>query len=156
MSILTRKYPFTSSSHWLRDSAVYCTVVFLIMYLLQPFGFSMYPLLVGGRDSLILNKIDRKLKRGDICLYRRDTGIYVTHSVHHVDKAGIYLLGESQTGIEGPLSMDHMLAYAEGFVRKGKLYSCSNLLYRFFHEIWIILRPARPMFIKAYRKVMRY
>lgn len=123
---------------------------------LTPFGFSMYPLLVGGRDSLILNKIDRKLKRGDICLYRRDTGIYVTHSVHHVDKAGIYLLGESQTGIEGPLSMDHMLAYAEGFVRKGKLYSCSNLLYRFFHEIWIILRPARPMLIKAYRKVMRY
>ena len=123
---------------------------------LTPFGFSMYPLLVGGRDSLILNKIDRKLKRGDICLYRRDTGIYVTHSVHHVDKAGIYLLGESQTGIEGPLSMDHMLAYAEGFVRKGKLYSCSNILYRFFHEIWIILRPARPMLIKAYRKVMRY
>ena len=42
MSILTRKYPFTQSSHWLRDCAVYCTVVFLIMYLLQPFGFSMY------------------------------------------------------------------------------------------------------------------
>ena len=116
----------------------------------------MYPLLVGGRDSLILNKIDRKLKRGDICLYRRDTGIYVTHSVHHVDKAGIYMLGESQTGIEGPLSMDHMLAYAEGFIRKGKLYSCSNFFYRFFHEIWMILRPARPMLIKAYRKVMRY
>lgn len=123
---------------------------------LTPFGFSMYPILVGGRDSLILNKIDRELKRGDICLYRRDTGIYVTHSVHHVDKTGIYLLGESQTGIEGPLSMDHMLAYAEGFIRKGKLYSCSNSLYRFFHEIWMILRPVRPVLIKAYRKVMKY
>lgn len=42
MSILTRKYPFAQNSHWLRDCAVYCTVVFLIMYLLQPFGFSMY------------------------------------------------------------------------------------------------------------------
>ncbi len=42
MSFLTRKYPFPQSSHWLRDCAVYCGIVFLILYLLQPFGFSMY------------------------------------------------------------------------------------------------------------------
>jgi len=123
---------------------------------LTPFGFSMYPVLVGGRDSLILHKIDRDLRRGDICLYRRDNGIYVTHSVHHVDKMGIYLLGESQTVIEGPLSMDHMLAVAEGFIRKGKLYSCSNANYKFWHEIWMVLRPFRPLLIKIYRKVMKY
>ena len=42
MSILTRKYPFTLSSHWLRDCSMYSVIVFLILYLLQPFGFSMY------------------------------------------------------------------------------------------------------------------
>jgi len=42
MSFLTRKYPFPISSHWLRDCAFYCVIVFLILYLLQPFGFSMY------------------------------------------------------------------------------------------------------------------
>jgi len=42
MSFLTRKYPFPQSSHWLRDCSVYCAIVFLILYLLQPFGFSMY------------------------------------------------------------------------------------------------------------------
>ena len=42
MSYLTRKYPFPISSHWLRDCALYCVIVFLILYLLQPFGFSMY------------------------------------------------------------------------------------------------------------------
>ena len=42
MSILTRKYPFPQSSHWLRDCSIYCIIVFLILYLLQPFGFSMY------------------------------------------------------------------------------------------------------------------
>ena len=40
MSIFNRKYPFRQSDHWLRDSAVYCVVVFLILYFLQPFGFS--------------------------------------------------------------------------------------------------------------------
>ncbi len=44
MAFLNRKYPFfVSSNHWFRDAAIYCCVVFLILYLLQPFGFSMYP-----------------------------------------------------------------------------------------------------------------
>ena len=42
MSLLTRKNPFTSGSHWLRDCAMYSVIVFLIMYLLQPFGLTMY------------------------------------------------------------------------------------------------------------------
>lgn len=42
MSFLTRKYPFPKSSHWLRDCMMYSAIVFLILYLLQPFGFSMY------------------------------------------------------------------------------------------------------------------
>ena len=42
MSFLTRKYPFPQSSHWLRDCALYSVIVFLILYLLQPFGFSLY------------------------------------------------------------------------------------------------------------------
>ena len=42
MSFLTRKYPFKPSEHWLRDSIFYGVVIFAILYLLQPFGFSMY------------------------------------------------------------------------------------------------------------------
>ena len=42
MSILTRKYPFPQSSHWLRDSIIDSAIVFLILFLLQPFGFNMY------------------------------------------------------------------------------------------------------------------
>ena len=42
MSILTRKYPFKQSGHWLRDSIIDSTIVFLILYVLQPFGFNMY------------------------------------------------------------------------------------------------------------------
>ncbi len=43
MSFLSRKYPFPKSSHWLRDCMIYSIIVFLILYLLQPFGFSYYP-----------------------------------------------------------------------------------------------------------------
>lgn len=42
MSFLTRKYPFKQSEHRLRDSIFYGVVIWAILYLLQPFGFSMY------------------------------------------------------------------------------------------------------------------
>ena len=120
-----------------------------------PYGFSMYPLLVGNRDSLLLKKIDRPLKRCDICLYRRDDGIYVTHTVHHIDESGIYFVGESQKDIEGPLRRDQVLAVATSFIRNGRLVSCNNILYRFFHEAWMILRPFRIKLIKIYRFIRR-
>jgi len=41
-NILTRKYPFKQSEHWLRDCMVYGLIIWAILYLLQPFGFSMY------------------------------------------------------------------------------------------------------------------
>ena len=43
MSFLTRIYPFKQSEHWLRDSIIYGVAIWAILYLLQPFGFSMYP-----------------------------------------------------------------------------------------------------------------
>ena len=42
MSFLTRIYPFKQSEHWLRDSIVYGVIIWAILWLLQPFGFSMY------------------------------------------------------------------------------------------------------------------
>ena len=42
MSFLSRKYPFQERGPWIRDCALYCVIVFLILYLLQPFGFSNY------------------------------------------------------------------------------------------------------------------
>ena len=42
MSFLTRVYPFKQSNHLLRESVLYGVVIWAVLYLLQPFGFSMY------------------------------------------------------------------------------------------------------------------
>ena len=42
MSFLTRTYPFKQSKHLLRDSIVYGVIIWAMLYILQPFGFSMY------------------------------------------------------------------------------------------------------------------
>ena len=42
MSFLGRKYPLQERGPWIRDCVLYCVIVFLILYFLQPFGFSLY------------------------------------------------------------------------------------------------------------------
>lgn len=42
MSLLNRIYPFKRSRYWLRDCIVDGVVIWLVLYFLQPFGFSMY------------------------------------------------------------------------------------------------------------------
>ena len=56
MSFLTRKYPFPQSSHWLRDCTIFCGIVFMILFFLQPFGFNYYQV-SKFRVSLILGAI---------------------------------------------------------------------------------------------------
>ena len=42
MSFLTRTYPFKQSRRWLRDSIAYGAAIWAILFVLQPFGFSLY------------------------------------------------------------------------------------------------------------------
>ena len=73
---------------------------------IRPQGYSMYPLLVPGRDEVLLEKTDpRRAKRGDVLLYRRQNeGILVLHRVYRHTKEGLYMVGDNQTAIEGPLA----------------------------------------------------
>ena len=49
MSVLNRKYPFPTGGNWLRDCLLYCAIVVLILFFLQPFGFHS----VGGNKFLL-------------------------------------------------------------------------------------------------------
>lgn len=42
MSVLNRKYPFQTDGNRIKDCLIYCIIVFLILFLLQPFGLSLY------------------------------------------------------------------------------------------------------------------
>ena len=126
---------------------------------IKPQGYSMYPLLVPGRDEARIAPIEkRNLKRGDVVLYRRDdnpcyelermhTGILVLHRIVRVDRnqEQFYLVGDNQKQVEGPLRRDQIRGIMVGVVRKGKYFSCANLFYRFLAGIWLCLRPVRPV-----------
>ncbi len=111
---------------------------------LFPQGYSMYPLLVPGRDEVILSPLpDRPLRRGDVALYRRDTGILVLHRICRCKEDGYYMVGDNQVQVEGPLRKEQVIGIMSGFVRKGKLLSSDDLWYRILSRVWLIMRPVR-------------
>lgn len=119
---------------------------------LAPSGMSMYPLLRSGRDQVILKRIQSELKMGDICLYRRRDGTYILHRIHHIEEKGIYMVGDSQTWVEGPLKSSQLLAVAEVVVRNGKEISCQNRLYRLLSWVWLKMRRYRKIIFWLFRK----
>lgn len=110
-----------------------------------PIGWSMYPLIVNGRDQVIVvPKGERKLRRGDVMLYRRENSILVLHRIVRVKPEGLYMVGDNQKDIEGPLRPGQMLGVMTHVIRKGRTISVNDLPYRLYSGIWLMLRPVRP------------
>ena len=114
----------------------------------------MYPLLFPGRDAVQIEKTDiTKVKRGDVLLYRRKEGILVLHRVYRRQKDGLYMVGDNQTEIEGPLALSQVRGKMIAVQRNGKSFSTANPFYVIFSRIWLILRPFRPVISKIIHKV---
>ena len=117
---------------------------------IKPQGYSMYPVLVPGRDEVVVEPVaERRLKRGDVVLYRRvaeNVGhILVIHRIWKVKPEGIYLVGDNQKEIEGPLMRSQMKGIMVGMYRKGRYISARNPWYRLLTGGWLLLRPIRPV-----------
>ncbi|MCR5639958.1 MAG: S24/S26 family peptidase [Lachnospiraceae bacterium] len=111
---------------------------------IMPKGFSMYPLIIPGRDSAILRSIeDTEGHRGDVVLFRREDGTLVLHRIWQVSSAGYFFVGDNQLEIEGPINRRQLLGIASGFVRKGKTFSTKHPAYRIISGLWLVLRPFR-------------
>ena len=76
-------------------------------------------------------------------------GILVLHRIWKVSPEGIYLVGDNQKEIEGPLRPDQMRGVMAGMNRKGKFIPATNAVYRVLTGIWLWLRPFRPVISKT-------
>lgn len=126
---------------------------------IKPQGYSMYPVLVPGRDEAIIEPANAEnLRRGDVVLYRRDSergGILVLHRIWKVTSTGFYLVGDNQKEIEGPLRPNQMKGIMVGMNRKGKYIPVTNPMYRIVTGIWLWLRPVRPVISKVAATIKR-
>lgn len=115
---------------------------------IMPQGNSMYPLLIPGRDRVVLAPFIRqheKIRRGDVLLFRREQSILVLHRVCRVGKDGVYFVGDNQRVVEGPIPTHQIVGRAVAFVRRGRRISIHHPLYVIATGAWLLFLPLRPM-----------
>ena len=113
-------------------------------------GNSMSPFLVHGRDTVYLSRLDRPAKRGDVLLYKRDSGAYILHRVYKADKDSYTMVGDAQTQLEQDIRPDQIIAIMTSVLRKGKLQKKGSFWWEFFEKLWIRIIPLRPIITKIY------
>lgn len=118
-------------------------------------GNSMRPFLADKRDTAYLIAFGGNAKKGDILLFRRADNSLVLHRVQKITPDGIYFAGDAQTFIEGPVSFDKITAECNAVVRKGKLITEKNIIWRFFSKIWIRIIRLRPLMFSLYIKLKK-
>ena len=108
------------------------------VFKMNPKGISMLPLIVQGRDSVVLRRDEnRAYKRNDILFYRRDNGQFVLHRLMKIEDDGTYTMcGDNQIYLEKGIRRDQIIAHVEELYRKGKHVNYRGLRYRAYLLIW--------------------
>mgnify|MGYP002462434963 FL=1 len=122
---------------------------------IYPQGYSMYPFIDPRRDEVVLAGIEEgsALRRGDVVLYRRENGMLVLHRIYKIGQDGLYLLGDHQTAIEGPVRREQVKGKMTGMVRDGRYMDVGNPGYRMLSVVW--LRPARRVIMVPAARLRR-
>ena len=118
-------------------------------------GSSMNPFLIHYRDMIFFKKPDRKLRRGDMVFYQRETGQYVMHRILRVRPEGLYIVGDAQTEIEGPVQPGQVFAVITRVKRKGKMICPDDFWWKFFEGPWLVILPLRPVIMRLFALLRR-
>ena len=91
-------------------------------------GDSMYPMLISGRDSVVIKPPVFPLKKYDVPVYRRD-GHYTMHRIVKVTRKGYIICGDNRTHLERDISDDDIVGVLTAFYHNGKFIECSDEAY---------------------------
>lgn len=117
-------------------------------------GKSMLPFIVGGKESVLLVKPDKKLKKGDVVLAWVDDSRYVIHRIISIQGEQITLMGDGNLrGMEHCSAKDIKakvthVADAEEHYRY--LYSKKRVIGA---RCWVWLLPVRRYLLGIYRRL---
>lgn len=123
---------------------------------IYPKGTSMLPLIVQGKDSVVLKKRihtpDSPVKRHDIAFYQRTNGQFVLHRVMKENRDGTYTMcGDNQLVMEKGIVPNQVIGYVQQMYKEEKLLSFSSLRYKVYVLFWTFMPYRR--FIKFCKRM---
>ena len=118
-------------------------------------GRSMEPMLHDGVSRVRL-AAPRKLRRGDLPLYRRADGSYVLHRITAMGADGVTCCGDAQWTLERGILPENILAVTKAFDRgDGRWMSVDSVRYGVYWRVWLALRPLRHLTVGGARRIKR-
>ena len=118
---------------------------------INPQGFSMWPTILPGRDKVDIEPINgHGIRRGDIALYRRPSGILVLHRIVRLVEDDVWFCGDNQFDVEGPLPTSCILGVMTARIRDRNCVKTSSLRWRAWSTAWYAALPARKL-VRAIR-----
>jgi len=121
-------------------------------------GRSMLPFIVGGRDSVILEK-PNNLRNGDVVLAlvedeRAKGKHYVIHRIVSVDDNRVILMGDGNLVLREHCDRGDVCAKVLQVLKpSGKRYSLDSFSSRMAAKAWFVLLPFRRYLLWIYNKV---
>lgn len=119
-------------------------------------GGSMTPFLKHERDTVLLGALTEEPKKGDILFFRRSGGAYVLHRLVRNDGAALWLVGDAQDEIEGPIMKEQAFAKVIKVRRNGKELSEKSLIWQFYKRIWPLTTGHRKRIFACVSKLRRF
>ena len=88
-------------------------------------GDSMYPMLLAGRDSVVIAPPKFPLKKYDVPVYRRNEH-YTMHRIIKRTHKGYIICGDNRTHLEWDITDQDIIGVLIGFYHDGKFVECTN------------------------------
>lgn len=89
-------------------------------------GISMYPMLRSRQDMVVIEKVNRKLKKYDVPLYRMPSGKLLLHRIIKITDKGYVIRGDNRFNNEYGVTDDMIIGVLKAFYRDGKFYDCAT------------------------------
>lgn len=116
-------------------------------------GNSMLPFIIGGCESIILQKPEQ-LRVGLVVLAWVDGTRYVVHRIIRIDGDHITLMGDGNiAGTEHCLRSDVKAIATHVVDAKGEIHDLYNRWRQWGARLWFLLRPVRRYILAIYRRL---
>ena len=118
-------------------------------------GRSMLPFIIGGRESVILQK-PGSLQRGQVVLAQVGPDRYVVHRIIKVEPDRITLMGDGNICGTESCTPSNVLAIAtHGVDEKGKRRTLESKGQMFKARVWFRIRPLRRIILAVLRRTCK-
>ena len=123
-------------------------------------GISMYPMVRHRKDMVVIEKLNRPLKKYDVPVYRTKTGKIVMHRILKITPDGYIIRGDNLFQNEYDIKNENIIGVLKAFYRNGKHVDCTtSKMYKFYIFYIRFSYPARyvwKIFIRPFLSKIKH